>query len=106
MTIAPWASQRIDGKPTINGARGLSWKIKDRSDLTLECIRRHYADEESPLSSVLGRYRNYFDLFGSFDAYVRYQFAERAPSQGSFILDDDGQQIVKDIFGDLDFKRK
>ncbi len=31
---------------------------------------------------------------GSFDAYVRYQFAERAPSQGSFILDDDGQQIV------------
>ncbi|MCR9193912.1 MAG: sulfotransferase family protein [Hyphomonas sp.] len=31
---------------------------------------------------------------GSFDAYIRYQFDERAPSQSSFILDDDGEQIV------------
>lgn len=31
---------------------------------------------------------------GSFDAYIRYQFAERAPSQSSFILGDDGQQLV------------
>ena len=65
-------SQRINGKPTINGARGLSWKIRDRSDLTLECIRRYYVGEESPLGTVLGRYAGFFDLFGSFDAYVEF----------------------------------
>ena len=35
-------NNRIDMKPTINGARGMSAMIDDRFDLTLECIRRHY----------------------------------------------------------------
>ncbi|MCG8654879.1 hypothetical protein [Yimella sp. NH-Cas1] len=30
----------IGGKVTINGAKGFHPRIKDRSDLTLECIRR------------------------------------------------------------------
>ena len=32
---------RIGRKMTINGARGFHPKIKDRFDLTVECIRRH-----------------------------------------------------------------
>lgn len=39
---------RLDRKMTINGARGCHPRIKDRFDLTLECIRRHYRDERSP----------------------------------------------------------
>ena len=35
-------SQRINNQMTINGARGVNKKIRDRFDLTLECIRRFY----------------------------------------------------------------
>ena len=45
-------SNKIDNQLTINGARGLNPKILDRFDLTLECIRRHYLNEGSPLSDV------------------------------------------------------
>src|SRR5690606_11363004 len=38
---------------TINQARGVSRKICDRFDLTLECIRRFYAKEQSPLYQAL-----------------------------------------------------
>ncbi len=65
-------SRRIDGKPTINGARGLYRNIKDRADLTLECIRRHYEGQDSPLSEVLERYSDFFSLFRSFKAYVDF----------------------------------
>ena len=51
-----YPSKRVDKKMTINGARGTNGKIKDRFDLTLECIRRHYLNEESPLSETLERY--------------------------------------------------
>jgi hypothetical protein len=61
-----------DGKPTINGARGMHPKICDRIDLTLECIRLYYAGQDSPLSAALGRYRDFFELFGSFAAYVDF----------------------------------
>ena len=41
---------RVDGRQTINQARGTDPKIGDRFDLTLECIRRYYAGGESPLA--------------------------------------------------------
>jgi hypothetical protein len=63
---------RIDNKMTINGARGCHRKIADRFDLTLECIRRHYAQIESPLSETMGRYAKFFDIFESFQAYVEF----------------------------------
>ena len=63
---------RIDGTQTINGARGFLRKIADRFDLTLESIRRYYAQEESPLSSTLARYADFFMLFGDFRGYVDY----------------------------------
>ena len=63
---------RVGGKMTINGARGFHPRIKDRFDLTLECIRRHYVDEPSPLSDTLARYADFFGLFGDFAGYVDF----------------------------------
>jgi hypothetical protein len=62
---------------TINQARGMLRPIGDRLDLTLECIRRHYRGEPSPMSEVLTRYGDFFDLFDDFRGYVDF-----------FLLDD------------------
>jgi hypothetical protein len=75
---------RIDGKLNINGARGFYRQISDRFDLTLECIRRHYLNRESPLAATLSRYADFFALFGDFHGYV-----------GFFLLDD----LVTNDFG-------
>lgn len=63
---------QIDGKMTINGARGFHPRIKDRFDLTVECIRRHYKSENSPLGKTLERYADFFDLFEDFRGYVEF----------------------------------
>jgi hypothetical protein len=63
---------RIDGKQTINGARGFNRKIADRFDLTLECIRRHYLGQRSPLGETLARYHDFFALFEDFRGYVEF----------------------------------
>lgn len=65
-------SNKMDNKMTINGFRGFSPRLRDRIDLTLECIRRHYLEEASPLSATLQRYSDYFDLFGDFRGYVDF----------------------------------
>lgn len=65
--------KRVGG---INQARGCNPLIRDRWDLTLECIRRHYANEASPLSEVLEKDRRFFDLFGSFEGYVDFFFLQ------------------------------
>ena len=65
-------SKRIENKMTINGARALNKKIKDRFDLTLECIRSFYANETSPLSNTLKRYSTFFSLFQDFKGYVDF----------------------------------
>lgn len=57
---------------TINQARGVSRIICDRFDLTLECIRRFYQNEESPLSKTLTNYKDFFDLFIDFNGYVDF----------------------------------
>jgi hypothetical protein len=63
---------KVGGKMTINGARGCHPRVRDRFDLTLECIRRHYAGETTPLSMVLERYADYFGLFSDFRGYVEF----------------------------------
>lgn len=62
----------IDGKQNINQARGCHPKIRDRIDLTLECIRRNYAGQDNPLHPVLRRYGDFFALFQSFEGYVDF----------------------------------
>ena len=69
-TIFP--SHRIDNQMTINGSRGINKKIKDRFDLTLECIRRFYLNEDSPLLETLSRYKDFFKLFDDFKGYVDF----------------------------------
>lgn len=63
---------KIDNKYTINQARGVHPRIEDRIDLTLECIRRHYRRESSPLAEALARYTDFFALFGDFRGYVEF----------------------------------
>jgi hypothetical protein len=67
-----YPSKRVDNQMTINGARGVNPKIKDRFDLTLECIRRHYTSEKSPLSDTLKRYSSFFNLFENFQGYIDF----------------------------------
>ncbi len=62
----------IDGKQTINGARGFNSRIADRMDLTLECIRSQYLGESSLLGATLARYRDFFALFSDFRGYVDF----------------------------------
>jgi len=65
-------SERINNQMTINGARGINKKIRDRFDLTLECIRRYYRDENNPLNETLKRYSSFFTLFVNFQSYVDF----------------------------------
>lgn len=70
---------------TVNTARGNSDKIKDRFDLTIECIRRYYENSEkslednsyNPLFSSLNKEHiqkdiEFFEMFGSFKNYVDF----------------------------------
>lgn len=65
-------SNRVDGRQTINQRRGTHPKIRDRFDLTLEAIRRHFAGEDSPLTATLDSYARFFALFESFEGYVDF----------------------------------
>lgn len=65
-------NKQIDRKQTINQARGMSRLIDDRFDLTLECIRRFYISQPSPLDETINRYASFFRLFGTFEGYVDF----------------------------------
>jgi len=81
-------SNKVDNKMTINGSRGINHKIKDRFDLTLECIRRHYFNEDNPLSDTLQRYNDFLSLFQNFQGYADF-----------FLL----QDLVKDDYLSIKF---
>lgn len=61
---------------SINSARGFDGKIKDRFDLTLECIRLYYekTKEKYPLKETLEKNHKFFHLFKSFKEYVDFFF--------------------------------
>ena len=65
-------AKRLGGKITINGCRGFNPNIRDRFDLTLECIRRHYSGEPSPLGKCIAPYTAFFGLFDDFAGYVAF----------------------------------
>ena len=73
---------RVNGKPTINQARGVSRAICDRIDLTLECIRLHYIGEASPLCSTLKLYNDYFALFDDFNGFCEFFLLQDLLSDG------------------------
>ncbi len=67
--------EKVPGCPRIqsmNQARGIHPLIKDRWDLTLECIRLHYEGKESFLSKSIEPCRWFFDLFIDFKGYVDF----------------------------------
>ena len=68
---------KIENLNTINQERGTNKLINDRFDLTLECIKRFYNNEESPLFTTLKRYNDFFMLFENFKGYCEF-----------FLLDD------------------
>jgi hypothetical protein len=65
-------NKKIDGKHTINQARGIHPYIDDRFDLTLECIRLFYSGQQSPLYETFIRYKDFFDLFENFKGYINF----------------------------------
>lgn len=77
-------AERANGMQTVNQRRGTHPRIRDRFDLTLECIRRYYVGEDSPLRPVLEANEVFFGLFADFRRYVDF-----------FLLHD----LVDDSFG-------
>ena len=65
---------------SMNGRRGIDRRIRDRWDLTLECIRLYYdgiTDSRSnPLGWVLDNDKDFFDLFADFNGYVEFFFLQ------------------------------
>jgi hypothetical protein len=69
--VWPLATHTDGRRPrSINQARGTNPKIRDRIDLTLECIRRHYIGEDSPLAPTMNHYRNFFSVLASFSGFI------------------------------------
>ena len=66
---------------SMNQRKGTNPRIADRWDLTLECIRRHYAGEESPLSNVIESDKAFYDLFVDFKGYVDFFFMQDCVSE-------------------------
>ena len=61
---------------SINQRRGTHQLICDRWDLTLECIRRFFLGEDSPLYPTLQRDKEFFNLFVDFKGFVDYFFLQ------------------------------
>lgn len=72
---------------SFNQARGMHRKIRDRWDLSLECIRRYYVGEESPLSKQLEKDAGFYGLFNDFRGFVEFFYLEDC-------LTDDGQVLM------------
>ncbi|MBE5940311.1 MAG: hypothetical protein E7266_07925 [Lachnospiraceae bacterium] len=81
----------------INQSRGCNYYIKDRWDLTLECIRKYYLNETSPLYDTLVNDRSFFDLFVDFKGYVDFFYLQDCVSAD--------YSTVSLWLGDGDFKQ-
>lgn len=65
----------------INQSRGWNAFIRDRWDLTLECIRKFYLGETSPLYATLLKDKAFFDLFKDFKGYIDFFFLQDCVTQ-------------------------
>lgn len=61
---------------SMNQRRGTDKQIRDRWDLTMECIRRFYIGETSPLSDVMEQDRGFYALFNDFKGYVDFFYLQ------------------------------
>lgn len=67
-----WPMGSRGGERSINVERGFNQRIADRMDLTLECVRRYYSGEPSPMTRVLEANADFFRLFGDFQGFVSH----------------------------------
>lgn len=110
MMIFP--GNQVGGKQTINGARGCNQKIADRMDLTLQCIRRYYFGQASPLAETLSRYSEFFALFHDFEGYVDFFLLQDLVNKDYSVklfmpFDDFGQSpIPTDRVGYIHFRQR
>ena len=65
---------------SMNQNKGTNSFISDRWDLTLECIRRYYNGETSPLYETIDRDKDFYKLFVDFKGYVDFFFFQDAVS--------------------------
>ena len=71
--IFPIRGDNGSPKNTINIARGLNASVQDRTDLTLECIRKYYLNEDNPLGKCFNNNAKFFALFGNgFQGFVNF----------------------------------
>ena len=68
-------------RSSMNQMRGMNRRISDRWDLTLECIRRFYNDEDSPLYKTIKNDKSFYDLFVDFKGYVDFFFLQDCVSE-------------------------
>ena len=61
---------------SMNQFRGVNPLISDRWDLTLECIRRYFKGERSPLYDVIKEDHKFYELFCDFKGYVDFFFLQ------------------------------
>lgn len=66
---------------SMNQIRGMNAKISDRWDFTMECIRRYYKGEWSPLYKTIDNDKEFFDLFIDFRGYVDFFFLQDCVSE-------------------------
>ena len=57
---------------SMNQLRGVHPMIRDRWDRSLECIRRYYSGEDSPLDDVMEKDSWFYGLFSDFRGYVDF----------------------------------
>jgi len=77
-----WPGVSVKGQRTINVERGFNQKVADRMDLTLECVRRHYLGESSPMAATLAIYDAYFAIFEDFRGFADFFLLQDIVSDG------------------------
>lgn len=98
------------GRLTINRARGMHPKVADRFDLTLECIRRHYLDQDSPLAGAISDNAKFFALFENFDGYVNFWLLQDLVEDGQVCFwtpfdDFRGRPVPQDVESYLTYSK-
>ena len=90
---------------SINSMRGCNSKIRDRFDLTLECIRRAYQEnifdneEINPLLGISSEDKKFFRMFGSFENYAKF-FCLNKSYDGKYNWVTEDCSAVYDLMGE------
>ena len=72
---------------SMNQNKGTNALISDRWDLTLECIRRYYSGEDSPMYNTIVKDKDFYDLFVNFKGYVDFFFLQDCVSDDYSCVD-------------------